>query len=251
MGKFDLGSLGVPMGPVVSKPDNKSWLIYGPPGAGKTRLAASCSEVEALSPVLVVDFEAGSSSIENIYNGDTIDVIRPSNWEEAKAVLEALLNEDHGYKTLVLDTVGKMMDFMEKELDKKASKNKYEKWAALADNTLDFIDLLHRSGLNVIVLAHTESEKDELTGKITTAPYFLGRKTGKEGPKIFDIIGFLYVTKHPETDEPLRVLQTEGYDNIVAKDRTDTLPVQFGAPTMAKAYAYIAAGKPGKGRSTE
>lgn len=245
--KFSMAALGVAMGTPETKANNKSWLVYGEPGAGKTRFAASSAEVPELGRALLVDLEAGSASIENVYTED-IDVIRPSDWPETKQVLEALLNEEHPYQTVIIDTVGKLMQFMEPFADKKGGNNKFEKWAILADTTLEFIELLHRSGMSVMVLAHTDSEKDELTGKVTKMPYFLGRKTGKEGPKIFDIIGYLYVDKHPETGDPLRVLQTEGFDGIIAKDRTDKLPVLMGNPTMTKAYDAIVNGKPGKGR---
>ena len=139
-----------------------------------------------------------------------------------------------------------MMEFMEVELDKRQSKNKFEKWASLAEDTLAWTELLHRSGYMVILLAHTEQEKDELTGKVTTSPYFLGRKTGREAPKIFDVIAYLYVDRHPETDDPLRVLQTEGVDGIIAKDRTDTLPNFMGDPLMSKVYNRIKGGVIGK-----
>lgn len=248
-GKFNLKDLGIPIGPPVTKANNKTFLIYGPPGAGKTRLAASASEVEDLSRVLLIDVEAGSASIENVYK-DNIDVIRPGDWTQLKDVLEALLNEDHGYQTVIVDTIGKMMEFMKPHQEKRAGNNAFEVWSLLADDTLRFTEMLHRTGMTVIMLAHSESEKDELTGKVTTMPYFLGRKTGKEGPKIFDVIAYLSVDKHPETGDPLRVLQTEGYEGITAKDRTDTIPVLLGDPTMSKIYEYIKAGVPGKGRNT-
>lgn len=249
MAKFDLSSLGIPIGPPVTKANNKTFLIYGPPGSGKTRLAASASEVKDLQKVLLIDVEAGSASIENLYTKG-IDVIRPSDWDELKAVLEALLNnDDHGYQTVIIDTIGKMMEYMLPHAEKKAGSNKFAVWGNLADDTLRFIDMLHRTGMTVIVLAHTDSEKDELTGKVTTSPYFLGRKTGKEGPKIFDVIAYLYVDKDDEGD-PLRILQTEGMDGIIAKDRTDTIPVLLGQPNMTKVHDYIASGVVGKGRST-
>src|SRR3990172_9664620 len=40
-------------------------LFYGPPGVGKTVLAASAKDVVALSPVLLVDFEGGTRSIQD------------------------------------------------------------------------------------------------------------------------------------------------------------------------------------------
>lgn len=241
-----LAELGIKVGVPKTDPTNKTFLIYGPSGCGKTRLAASASLVPELGRVLLVDVEAGSSSIENIYQAN-IDVARPADYDELKAVIEFVLNDDHEYGTVIIDTVGKMMEFMEVEQDKKKSNNKFEKWAALAEDTLRWTELLHRSGLTVILIAHTDSEKDESTGKITTSPYFLGRKTGKEAPKIFDVIAYMYVDEHPtEAGKTIRVLQTEGIDGKIAKDRTDALPILMGNPLMSKIYNRIASGVTGK-----
>ena len=248
--KFDFKTLGVPVGPPQTPANQKSMLIYGPPGSGKTRLAASASAVPELGRVAHLDLEAGSVSIETSPDVDLeqVDVFRPEDWEGTNDVLEALLNEEHDYQTVILDTVGKFMEFLFPIKEKRAGNNKFDLWRELAEDTIRITEQLHRSGLNVILLAHTDSEKNEVTGKVTTYPYFLGQKTGKEAPKIFDIIAHLDVDTDDDGD-PIRVLQTEGLDGIVAKDRTDTLPVYLGHPTMKKMYDFFVAGVPGKGRT--
>lgn len=247
--KFDFKALGVPVGPPQTPPNQKSMLIYGPPGSGKTRLAASASAVPDLSRVALLDLEAGSVSIETSPDVDTdnIDVFRPEDWAGTRSVLEALLNEEHDYQTVVIDTVGKMMEFMFPEKQKRNPRDGFALWRELAEDTIRFAELLHRSGMNVIILAHTDEEKNEKTGVVKVYPYFLGQKTGKEAPKIFDLIAYLYVDED-EDGYPMRILQTEGIGDIVAKDRTDTLPVLLGQPTMEKMYGYIKSGIPGKGR---
>lgn len=247
VGRSLIAEMGIEIGTPKTRADNKTYLIYGPPGVGKTRLAASASEVSDLQRVLLIDVEAGSASIENIYQ-DNIDVARPTDFAQLKVLLEFLINEEHEYQTVIIDTVGKLMDLVFVETSRVNTSNAFARWGDLADKTLEWIEMLHRTGMTVIVLAHTDTEKDDLTGKVTTYPYFLGRKTGKEGPKIFDIIGYLRYDEHPETKDIIRVLQTEGDLSTIAKDRTDTLPVLLGAPDFTKIYGYIKSGKPGKGK---
>lgn len=236
---FDMGSLGIAMGPVVKRPNEKSYMLYSRPGVGKSTLAASAVEVPELGPVLFIDFEAGTTSLEGKYDeSDPITIIRPESWDQANTVFAALLDEDHGYKTVVIDTIGKMMEYMDEIFAKQYTKNPYERWSRLAEESLGLIERLHKSHLNVIVLAHSDQEKDDLRGNISTYPYFLGRKTGKEAPKIFDVIGYLDLVDDDEHGT-IRVLQTEGTAGITAKSRITTLPPYLGNPTFPKIYEHV------------
>jgi len=96
----------------------KSILIYGDPKNGKTWLAASASELEQFSPVLLVDVEGGASAIARDWKN--VDVIQVDTHAQLDSVLEGLLTTDHKYKTVIIDTLGVAMDRAEKVFEEKS-----------------------------------------------------------------------------------------------------------------------------------
>ncbi|OAV65589.1 hypothetical protein Barb6XT_02348 [Bacteroidales bacterium Barb6XT] len=82
----------------LSTPSTVKAMVYGSAGAGKTTLALS-----APKPVLF-DFDGG---VHRVNYAHQTDVIPPSSFAEA---LQAVSNDITPYETIVIDTVGKMMD---------------------------------------------------------------------------------------------------------------------------------------------
>ena len=78
--------------PPSSRMADYVWHFYGEPGVGKTTLANQFP-----SPMFIAT-EPGTSAM----HAASVDV---STWQDMKLVLDALRNEKHSYKTVVLDTV--------------------------------------------------------------------------------------------------------------------------------------------------
>lgn len=77
-------------------------LIYGQAGMGKSTFGIS-----ALRPLLI-DFDGGAKRINKAHLHD-VGIVQVNNWTEACNVL----NEDLSiFDTIVVDTIGKMMDFI-------------------------------------------------------------------------------------------------------------------------------------------
>ena len=83
-------------------PSTVKMMIYGQAGMGKSTLALS-----APAPLLL-DFDNGVKRI-NISHLDGIDTVQVSSWQDVQQVLQEDLS---AYKTIVVDTIGKMMDFI-------------------------------------------------------------------------------------------------------------------------------------------
>lgn len=84
-----------------------SALIYGQPGMGKTTLALSSPQP------LLLDFDGGVHRVNAAHRVDTVQI---SKWEEVDEVLTS--GEIAEYKTIVIDTAGKMLSFMDKYIMK-------------------------------------------------------------------------------------------------------------------------------------
>ena len=83
-------------------PTTVKMMIYGQAGMGKTTLALSAPKP------LLLDFDNGVKRV-NMSHLDGVDIVQMSSWNDLKQVL----NEDlSSYQTIVVDTIGKMMDFI-------------------------------------------------------------------------------------------------------------------------------------------
>ncbi len=130
-------------------------LIYGQPGLGKSTLALSTP-----SPVLL-DFDGGVQRVNGAFQCDTLQV---TSWDD---VIDALKEDLSPYKTIVIDTAGKMLDFMSDFIIKNDPKMKmrdgsltlkgYGARKAMFVNFLKDVGML---GKHIIFVAHEKEDKD-------------------------------------------------------------------------------------------
>lgn len=172
---------------------NISMMIYGQPGMGKTTLSIS-----APSPVLF-DFDNGINRINAAHQVDTLQVTK---WEE---IMEAMVEvAQGGYKTIVIDTLGKMVGYIERYIvqnDTIANKGKKVWTYPNGSLTLKgfgerknifkaFLNQVMTSGLSVVFIAHEKEEKrDNCVVKRADA--------GSDGfaadiYKDLDLVGYIY-----------------------------------------------------------
>lgn len=234
---FDLSSIAP-----ISKPrradQSFSMLLFGQPKTGKTLLSGTAADVEELSPVLVLAVEDGSSVLANGY--EDIDVIEIQDWPTAAKVIEAVASGKTKYKTIVVDTLGELQEHMKNHITRDGTSDmRIQDWGTIKDSTVNVVKLLHRSPVNSIFITHSEKQKDENTGTVTTQPVLLGKASLGEVPKVVDIIAYLAVAQNKETKENVRVLQTGTDGKIDAGDRFGKLAYQIVNPTMQEVYAQL------------
>lgn len=214
------------------KPQEKgSYLFYGLPGVGKTSLAGSAAEIESMGKVLLIDFEGGSSVLSKNY--PNVDVAAVPDWTTTEELIFALVDEEHEYKTVILDTAGEAQHFIMAE---SSDDNPYEKWDDAWRKLTAAVKILHKSDMNVIVLAHAENERSEFDGTKQIRPYFQGRRSQNELPKVFDVIGYLSID---EDDDETRILQAKPLSDTVGKDRFGIFPDVIENPTFEKLVSYM------------
>jgi hypothetical protein len=208
----------------------KSILIYGDPKNGKTWLAASASELEQFSPVLLVDVEGGASAIARDWKN--VDVIQVDNHAQLDSVMDGLLTTAHPYKTVIVDTLGVAMDRAEKFFEDKPENrnNRFGKWGDLKEWANQMVRKMHHADFLSIFIAHAQDEKDEQTGAVKTVPMLAG-STRTTLPAIPDIIG--YMTSERNEDVTRRVLHLQGSDRLVSGNRFG-LPSKMYEPSIKK-----------------
>ena len=217
-----------------------TWLVYAPPGTGKTMFGGSASEVEAMSPVLMIDLEDGSSTLSHKY--PDVKVAKVNDWETCAALIEALVGNETGYKTVIIDSISKMQEMiLEWSIRVNGDSNGFEKWAHAYEKASMVIESLHRSDYHLICTTPAERTTDEFSRNRMIMPYFEGQKSKTKMPGKFDMIAYMF-TQEDSEGVKRRVLQLEQDDETVTKNRAgDYLPGFMPDPDFKKIYEALTA----------
>lgn len=157
-------------------------LIYGQPGLGKTTFALS-----APNPVLL-DFDNGVHRVKPEHQVTTLQV---NSWQD---VIDAI-HELSPFKTLVIDTAGKMLDYMGAWLIEKNPKlgksNGALSLQGYGERKAEFNRFLKQiatMGKHIVFVAHEKEEKEGDTKYIRPE---VGGSSGTDLYKELDLIGYM------------------------------------------------------------
>jgi len=164
-------------------------LIYGQPGVGKTSVALSSPEP------LLIDFDNGALRVEKQYRVPTLQI---TNYNNLLQILEKdNLHYLTNYKTIVIDTLGKMIDSMSDYLIEKDPKLKQfdgtlsmRGWGSVKKEFQKLLKNLLNTNKSIIFTAH---EKEEKVGdQIIKRPDIAG-SSGKDIVKDLDFMGYMSI----------------------------------------------------------
>ena len=124
-------------------------MIYGQAGMGKTTLALSAPKP------LLLDFDNGVKRVNENHLNDSVGIVQVTCWQDVLNVLNEDLSD---YQTIVVDTVGKMMDFI---ITFKCGQKqpKVQDWTAINTEFKNFVDKLSGLGKHIIFVAHRDTRK--------------------------------------------------------------------------------------------
>lgn len=126
--------------------------LYSQPGLGKTSLAFTASHP------LLFDFDHGA--YRAVDRGDTVQV---EKWADVADIKPADLVE---YDTIILDTVGKALDFLAADIIAGSPKLGYagalnqQGWGQLGVKFRNFLASLQRHGKDIILISHMDEKAD-------------------------------------------------------------------------------------------
>ncbi|MEG1686006.1 MAG: ATP-binding protein [Bacteroides sp.] len=198
---------------------NLTALIYGQPGIGKTTLG--CSAPNAV----LFDYDGGVQRINGAHQVPTVQI---RSWEDTGEALKEL-EQMPEIETILIDTVGKMLDFMSKHIidnDSKQAKRdgslSLQGYGARKMMFISFIKQVSMMGKNIIFIAHEREEKRK--EEIVKRPE-IGGSSANDLIKELDLVGYMQAIGKERT---LTFDPTEEY---YAKN-TCNLPTVIKLPTV-------------------
>ena len=166
-------------------------LVYGQPGLG---LALSTP-----NPVLF-DFDGGIQRVNGAFQCPTLQV---QNWNEVLQALQELETQSNDFMTIVIDTAGKMLDYMstyiiqqDNRLGKRDGSLTLQGFGARKIMFINFLKRVSMMGKHVIFVAHEREEKD---GDIRIVRPEIGGSSAGDLIKELDLVGYMQAIGNKRT----------------------------------------------------
>lgn len=231
-------------------------LIYGKPGSGKTRLAATACDNPRMGGVLYCDVENGSLSIANRIRNKQLKVVKIRNVADLEKLGWKLANKENDKEagidygvigTVIIDTVNELQELdlhklAEEEMRKPGTKRTSVDEPNLREFGIDTTRLkrvfrLYRDlDVNVIFLAHSKENKTD-KGVVTDIVPAL---TTKVETVISSFVDFLWYLGQ---EGSVRKLATKPVGLVRAKTRgvvfPEKVPDMIENPDLGKIFDQI------------
>lgn len=195
----------------LTTPTTLKALLYGQPGIGKTTLALSAPDP------LLLDFDGGVHRVKAQHQTPTVQI---KSWEDVQQVLQEDLSD---FRTLVIDTAGKMLDFMSVYLIKTNPKNgtaggqlAINGYGARKAMFVQFLSQVSMLGLNLVFVAHDAEEKD---GEQKIIRPLIGGSSGGDLIRELDLVGYM------EAKGKQRTISFDACERFYGKNTCDLEPL--------------------------
>ena len=158
-------------------PTTVKMMIYGQAGMGKTTVALSAPKP------LLLDFDNGVKRV-NMAHLDSVDIVQVTSWQDVQQVLQEDLSS---YQTIVVDTIGKMMDYI---ISYKCGTRQpqIKDWGGINAEFSWLTRTLSSLNKNVVFVAHRDTRKE---GDDTVFIPALREKSYNSIVTELDLLGYL------------------------------------------------------------
>lgn len=208
-------------------------LVYGQPGVGKSTLGCS-------SPNSVLfDYDGGVQRMNGAHQTLTVQI---RSWEDTQNALDEIAAEYPDVSTIVIDTVGKMLDFMSDyigmdnpKLRKQDGSLSLQGYGVRKNMFIDFIKKTAILGKNIIFIAH---EKEEKRGEDTVKRPDIGGSSANDLVKELDLVGYMQMigNKRIISFNPTEAYYAKNTCNLPPVIEVDTVVDENGNATGSNVF---------------
>lgn len=164
----------------LSIPSTVKMMIYGQAGMGKTTLALSAPKP------LLLDFDNGVKRVEMSILDD-VDIVQVNTWSEIQSLLQQNARDIAPYQTIVVDTIGKMMDYIITHCCG-TRQPQINDWGRINREFTWFTRALSSLNKHIVFVAHRDSRKE---GEDTVFVPSLREKSYNSIVTELDLLGYL------------------------------------------------------------
>lgn len=197
-------------------------MIYGQAGMGKSTLALSAPKP------LLLDFDNGVKRVNNAHLDDNVGIVQVGTWQDVLNLLNSEREAMAAYDTIVVDTIGKMMDFIIAYRCGGRSP-RIQDWGMINNDFKVFTQMLSELKKNIIFVAHRDTRKE---GEQTVFIPSLREKNYNNIVTELDLLGYLEM--RAENGVVRRTITFNPTDRNDGKN-TCNLPGVMNIPTIIDA----------------
>jgi len=227
------------------------FLVYGPPGAGKTYLMGSALDVPEMCPILWFECDSGLLSIKNRLqeHWDRIKILKLETRQDIEMIRSVVQARPAKAKTLVIDSLTELhalvLSARLETQGRGGQTPQIQDYGSVSSFILDTLRALtRRDDMNLLVVCGERYQTDESTGALHIVPDATGQLCQRI-PRYFHIVGYLTADVKSDSKGNVKtlshVMRVQPYGRVYAKDRTPDSP--FGTavadPTIEMLYKGI------------
>jgi len=213
-----------------NKLEDQIMLVYGRPKIGKSTL---CSNIDK---ALFIATEPGLNHLE-VYKQNV------TNWEQVCSVVGDIINQEHDFSTIIIDTVDNMVMFCSQwvckanNIDYPGDMPHGKGWSMVTAELKRVLTALSQQPYGLIMIGHSKVEEVETkTKKYSRVELNIGGKNSNIIKDLADII--LFMDSEVIDDEEVGMVRTKPSQYWLAGDRSKLLPESIEYPLSDPTVAY-------------
>lgn len=209
----------------LSIPRTMKMMLYGQPGMGKTTLALSAPKP------LLLDFDNGVQRVRRAYL-EGVDIVQITSWRDIEELLDPLQTDLSPYETIVVDTVGKMLDYIITRVCGMRNP-RIQDWSDINQRFKGFERQMGQLGKNIIYIAHRDTRKVQESEMFVPS---LRESNYKDIIANIDLLG--YVEMETSKDQNIRTITFDPSSYNEGKN-TCGLPAKMVIPDITDKNDFL------------